>query len=353
MRYPQFLKENGTIGFVAPSFGCNIEPYKSTFDAAQRRFNDMGYRTVAGPNSYAGEGVGISNTPEKCAKELMDMYVSADNDVLISCGGGELMCETMSQVDFDVIKSAKPKWYMGYSDNTNMTFLLTTICDVASIYGPCAPSFGMKTLHQCHKDAIGLLTGKQTDVSGYDTWEKESLKNEDNPYAEYNLTEKKILNLFKNGETTPDDEASLEFEGRLIGGCMDCLVNLLGTRFDKVNEFVEKYKADGIVWFLESCDLNVFSIRRAIWQMKEAGWFKYTKGFIIGRPLCFGQEMMGLNQYDAVTALLKDYNVPVVMDADIGHLSPMMPLVCGSIAKVSANINNINVKMDFKNEVEK
>ena len=29
MKYGKFLPENGTIGFVAPSFGCNIEPYKS------------------------------------------------------------------------------------------------------------------------------------------------------------------------------------------------------------------------------------------------------------------------------------------------------------------------------------
>ena len=28
MRYGKFLPEKGTIGFVAPSFGCNIEPYR-------------------------------------------------------------------------------------------------------------------------------------------------------------------------------------------------------------------------------------------------------------------------------------------------------------------------------------
>ena len=32
-----FLKENGTIGFVAPAFGCNIEPYKSAFQNAQKK----------------------------------------------------------------------------------------------------------------------------------------------------------------------------------------------------------------------------------------------------------------------------------------------------------------------------
>ena len=53
------------------------------------------------------------------------------------------MCETLDYVDFEKIMQAKPKWYMGFSDNTNFTFLLTTICDVASIYAPCAASFGL------------------------------------------------------------------------------------------------------------------------------------------------------------------------------------------------------------------
>lgn len=40
------------------------------------------------------------------------MYESNVNDVLISCGGGELMCEILNFVDFDRIKAAKPKWYL-------------------------------------------------------------------------------------------------------------------------------------------------------------------------------------------------------------------------------------------------
>lgn len=55
------------------------------------------------------------------------MYESNVNDVLISCGGGELMCEILPYVDFDRIKAAKPKWYLGYSDNTNFTFYRTRL----------------------------------------------------------------------------------------------------------------------------------------------------------------------------------------------------------------------------------
>ena len=40
MRYPEFLKENGTIGFVAPSFGCATEPYISRFDSALEKLRD-------------------------------------------------------------------------------------------------------------------------------------------------------------------------------------------------------------------------------------------------------------------------------------------------------------------------
>lgn len=74
------------------------------------------------PNVYEGCGIGISNTPEKCAQEFNEWYEKEDVDVLISCGGGELMCEILPYVDFEKIRQEEPKWFMGYSDNTNLLF---------------------------------------------------------------------------------------------------------------------------------------------------------------------------------------------------------------------------------------
>ena len=144
MKYPDFLEKNGTIGFVAPAFGCATEPYRSAFANARHIFEEMGHKTVAGKNCYADLGIGISNTPENCAEELNEAYCSDESQILMSCGGGELMCEIVPYIDFERIQMAKPKWFMGYSDNTNFTFLLTTLCDTAAIYGPCAPAFGMQ-----------------------------------------------------------------------------------------------------------------------------------------------------------------------------------------------------------------
>ena len=49
---------------------------------------------------------------------------------------------------------------MGYSDNTNLNFLLPTLCDTAAIYGPNAPAFGMEPWHPALFDASYLLCGQ-------------------------------------------------------------------------------------------------------------------------------------------------------------------------------------------------
>ena len=249
------------------------------------------------------------------------------------------MCEILDDVDFDKIKKSKPVWFLGYSDNTNLTFLLPTICDITAIYSPCAPAYGMEPWHPSLKDTFELLTGKSNMAHGYDKWEKESLKNEENPLVPYNVTKKTEIKKFGAGK----DDAKTEISGRLIGGCLDCLSNLAGTKFDKVSDFNEKYKEDGIIWFMESCDLNPMAIRRAIWQLDHAGWFKYVKGFLIGRPLCLDEEILGVDRYNAVYPLLEKYNVPIIMDLDIGHTAPMMPIVSGAKAEIVVEKNSIKI----------
>ena len=350
MRYPKDLAKGDSIGFLAPSFGCNIEPYKSAFNHALDRWRGKGYKTITGPNCYVGEGIGISNTPKKCGAEVMEMFCGKEADVLISCGGGELMCEILEYVDFRQLANVQPKWFMGYSDNTNLVYTLVTLCDTAAIYGPCAAAFGMEPWHASIQDAYDLLTGKKRRMESYPLWEKESLRDEENPLQPYHVTEPLALKAYVKGELIMEPgRAGIKrsVTGRLLGGCIDCLVNLLGTRFDGTAAFCERYREDGILWMLEACDLNVMAIRRAMWQMEQAGWFRYVRGFLFGRALN-GENRMDLDVYQAVLAVASKYDVPVIMDLDIGHLSPMMPLVVGSVATVTLEGNHVKVEMEYR-----
>ena len=60
------------------------------------------------------------------------------------------------------------------------------------------------------------------------------------------------------------------------------------------------------------------------------------------------EEFMGLDQYSAVLGVIEKYNVPVIMDADVGHLPPMMPLVTGSLSTVTYEDNNLRINMEYK-----
>lgn len=388
MRYPEFLKDGGRIGYIAPSFGAADEWYGARFDAALEKFEALGYKNIEGPNCRLAEGIGKSNTPEKCAAEIMDYFTKDLCDVIISAGGGETMCEDLSYVDFDALSKAKAKWYMGYSDNTNLTFTLPVLCDTAAVYGQCATSFGQREWHESLHDDLRILTGKTDRETGignasrtddapvfsftnYPFWEGSSQKTEEesdaaeqepqmtqietagtedpelkeaeDPCAPWELNRTSCLTAYRAGGTEPTQE-KVEFSGRLIGGCMDCLQILCGTKYDRVKEFAEKYREDGIVWFLEACDLNPMSMRRALWQFREAGWFSHVKGFIIGRPLHFEEDIMGMNRTNAVTGILKELGVPYLMDTDLGHLPPAIPYISGAIAEVTAEAGKMTVR---------
>ena len=350
MRYPEFIKPGGRIGFIAPSFGCgSIEPYFTRFKYAVKYFEEKGYRTVTGPNVMESTGLGKSNTADKCGDEINEFFTSDNCDCIISAGGGETMCEDLGYVDFEAIKEAAPKWFLGYSDNTCLTFTLPVLCDTAAIYGPCASSFGMQPAHEYLNDTFKLLTGEKLEFSNYPAWEIEGKSSEETPLATVNATEPYSQKLYKDGELYLEDAIpDTTVSGRMIGGCLDVLSCLCGTKYDKAADFAKRYKDDGIIWFLESCDLNPFSIFRTVWQLDAAGWFENAKGFVFGRPMHFNESAMEMDNYNAVLGILKNKNVPIIFDADLGHLPPQIPVISGALANIHAAGNKLEIEYILK-----
>ncbi len=338
MKQAEFLKTGSKITMVAPSFGVTTEPYMTRYEAAKKNLKKQGYVIEEGRNVHLAEGVVASSTPIERAKEFMNAY-SSDTDLILSVGGGELMNEMLPYVNFELIKSLPPKWFMGFSDNTHLTYTLTTIADVITIYGSNAPTFFEKPLRLNQLDSLKMLNGEK-EFYGYEKWNKPNfkkkfdptLKKEINPLHKFRYMSKKVITPY-NWEN--------DVEGRLLGGCLDCLIMICGTSFDKTKEFIDRHN-EGIIWYLEACDLSPLGIRRALFQLKEAGWFKTAKAFLIGRPLCWDNLSFGIDRFEAVKGVLDDLNVPILFDVDLGHYSPSMPIKNGAIAKVSYENNNIH-----------
>lgn len=336
MRFPKFLQKNNTIGLASPSFGISDDPYFSRYNSAKEFLNNEGYQLIETASAYKLENA-ESNDEKTRASELMELYFNDNVDFIFSNAGGELMVEILPYLDFDKIRESEPKFFMGYSDNTNFTFTITTICDIASIYGPHTPSFGMRPIDDSTLDAYSLVKGEKLKFNSYPYYQDRSLELELLPLENYPSTIPVFWDTINN----------TSFEGRIIGGCLDCLLNLVGTKYDNVKNFTEKYKNDGIIWYLEGCELNSLATKRGLWLLKENGWFKYVKGFIFGRPLNT-ETPFDVSYKDAVYDILDEYNVPIVLNSCIGHVSPSIPIINGSYAKVAVNQGFGTIEMILK-----
>ncbi len=353
IKRPEYIKKGDAIGITAPSFGPGTEPYSLMYPIAKRNFEELGYRFIEGETIFRTDGLGMATNPEFAANELTEFYRRDDINAIISAGGGELMNETITHIDFEGLRNCPPKWFMGYSDNTNFIFPLVTITGVQGIYGPCISEFAMD-FQETQKDSVALLEGTRDSFKGYGRFVDPEFEDDSEGTPEYTEeylrrpyalnADRKLVNYIpENGRLVQSDDADIRMEGILVGGCLDILTNMTGTRFDRVKEF--KKENPDLIWVLEACDLNPMSIRRSLWNMREAGWFEGAGGFLIGRPrTSWKQNMMGVDRFNAVTDVLGSLNAPVIMDAEIGHIDPMLPVVMGARAVVSSRENELNIR---------
>ena len=192
---------------------------------------------------------GKSGTKEQRVQEFMSLWNDENVKSILFTTGGDFGFEILEELELDAISNSEPKWIAGYSDITNLGFVLTTNCDIATIYGLNYKSFGMKNLHKSLLNEIKIMSKEEFFQESFEKCESvDVFEKSTDPYAEWNLVnevEWKSLN----------GEKEFEFSGRAIGGCFDVIMNLMGTKFDKIADYIRKYKDDGIVWFLENFEI--------------------------------------------------------------------------------------------------
>lgn len=327
MIYPKFLKEADTIGVTAPSAGSEDEIDIIRTDKAIQKLNGLGYKVKETENCRQTDGKGRSSNKIERAKQLNDLFADEDVKTIIGLSGGEFLLEMLPYVDFETIKK-HPKWLQGYSDITGLLFPITTNLDIATIYGNNFRSFAMKDLHPSIINNLEILKGNMICQNSFDMFENERGEKLEGDES-YNLDSKvEWINL--------RGESEINIKGRMIGGCLDVILCLVGTKYDNTKNFLEKYKNDGIIWYLDNCELSSEALIRAMWQLKEAGYFKYTKGIVFGRS-GIEKSYYNISFKEAVYTSLEELNVPIIINADIGHKPPQMTIINGAIAKITSS----------------
>lgn len=340
MNYPESLKKGDTIGICAPSDGItDIEKIKK-LEKAENALKQLGFNILE-TESVRKSSRGRSTSGEIRAKEFMELLEKDEVKMILFATGGDFLCEMLDYLDFEKIKSLKPKWMQGYSDITGLSFLFNTILEIPSMYCQTVKDYAMKPLHRSLIDALKIQSGDVVTQESFDLYEKEWFPDDfENENYLYNLTEKvKWKNIL--------GENKIVMQGRALGGCLDIIVELMGTKYDNVKNYLEKYKNDGIIWFFDSYEMGTADLYRYLWKMKNAEYFKYCNGIIFGRPL-FVRNDYDITFNETVEEVLRDLRIPVICDADIGHVSPQLAIVNGSIIKITSENGKGKLETFFK-----
>jgi len=337
MKYAKLLQAGDTIGVCAPSSGVK-ESLLPRLDKAFWNVRELSYETIE-TVSVRRRAKCVSADAKTRAAEFMSLYEKPNVAAIIPPWGGEFLMDMLPHLDFSRLIELPPKWVCGYSDITTLTFALTVCCDIATIHGSNFMNMGYTTIHESDLAAFEAMSKPEITQRNSDCWGKFASW-DDTTKSAYALTEKTVWKSL-------DPKNNHKFEGRMIGGCLDVLCKLLGTRFAPVPAFLERYKSDGFIWTLESAEMNSADIYRSLWQMCECGWFQYCNGVLFGRPDGYS-DTGGFILVDALESGLGSLGVPVIYDADIGHIPPQIQIINGAYGKIAFNDSGATIWQEMR-----
>lgn len=323
MRYPAPLRPGDTIAVCAPSAG--IAPHlHARLDNAIENVKKLGYPCIETASTHTRIRCVSGDAPTRAA-EFMSVYEKPEVAAILPPWGGEFAMDLLPQLDFGRLRQLPPKWLCGYSDITTLSFALTVGCDMATIHGANLMNMGFAYIDPSDMAAFAAMSQTELVQQSPEYYGKHTSFT-DISAVPYKLDQPSVWKSL-------DGKNQHAFSGRMIGGCLDVLNSLIGTRFADVNGFIDKYRVDGFIWTLESCEMASADIYRTLWHMRECGWFDACRGILIGRPDGYS-DTTDFTLIDALRESFACLNVPVLYDVDIGHIPAQIQIVNGAVGEI-------------------
>ena len=327
MIYPEFPVKHDLLGISAPSAGVGKK--LEQFDRSLSILRKNGYRLLETEHVRVDDPRG--GTAQQRGEEFSSLFRNPEVKAVVSAAGGDFLFEVLPYIDWNAVRR-NPKWITGASDPTSILFTTTVKYDIATIYGFNAGSFDETPLMAHSKNALRLFKGESIVQKSSRFYASKP------PFAE-DYAGLDTPNEWKS--TVPE----LSVSGRCIGGCVDVLKDLIGTRYDAVKAFVRRYQEDGFIWYFDNFSLSAEVFYRTMLQMQYAGWFAHAKAVLIGRVL-FPSSETGMTYDEAINRAFP--SIPVIYDADIGHTVPKFTMINGAVANLEYKKQKGSISFELK-----
>ncbi|MDO4762994.1 MAG: LD-carboxypeptidase [Flavobacteriaceae bacterium] len=307
IRFPSPLKKGDKIAVVSPAGAVEQNQISTTVKFIENK----GYRVVLSPHCFGKfeKGYPYSGTEIERISDLNWAFNNDEVSAIWATRGGYGCQHLLKHLKLNKFRK-KPKWYIGYSDNTVIqSFLLKN--GFASIHGQTLKTASFGVSEESYQGIFDILAGK---------------------FLKYKLNAHQFN---KNGLA----------EGVLAGGNLALIYALLGTPYSF--DFRDK------ILFIEDIGEQFYSLDRMLISLDLAGVFRKIKGVIIGGMTNMGDEKENANfeksfdpmAYEIVAHRLKKYNIPTAFGFPNGHIFDNQPLILG--AKIYLKVNDNQCEINY------
>ncbi|MGV2874451.1 LD-carboxypeptidase [Macrococcus capreoli] len=342
MSKPKKINKGDTVAIVSLSSGMAGEDdfVWRTKQGLERLETVFGLKFKVMPNALKGNDY-LYHHPEKRAEDFNQAVFDSEVTAIICTIGGTESVRIMPYIDITAFKN-NPKIFMGYSDTT-VQHLYFYQHGITTFYGPAlltdfAENVAMDDYTVNHiintlfsSDIIGEVRpsdyirkfGLLWDEIAKD-FEREKLLNEG-----YEVI---------NGHG--------KCQGQLIGGCVESLILLTGTKY-----FPEISAFNDAILFLETSEQHTDPavLEQYIRKLSVMGILDRISGLIIGRP----QDGV---YYEEIKAVFKKiinetgrHDLPVFYNASFGHNEPKCIIPYGVLAELDTDNQSFTI---LENAVE-
>ena len=332
--YPLPLEPGDTIRVISPSwFGGD-----SFVPRAMRGVNyleSLGFRVEIGKHAFGNRGHVSGSIDERIA-DLHSAFADPTIRMVLATIGGTHAAELLPHIDFDLIR-ANPKIFMGFSDNTILHTAFRVEAGLVTLYGPglltdwaeypAMPQVASKT-------AVHLMTSTDAlgEVPAPTWWTDEFLDWESGE----DTTRSRQRHESSGWVWIRDGVA----EGQTIGGCLETLQHLRGTRW-----WPDFSDAILCIETSEECP-SPTSFDATFGDYARMGVLDKIAGLLVARPYGF-DEAQHLEFIEVLRKHVEPYSFAVAANMDFGHTTPMITMPLGVNVRIDAESRSITVTEPF------
>jgi muramoyltetrapeptide carboxypeptidase len=291
LRRPQRLAPGARVAVVAPSGPVPEERLQSGLDLLRGWDLDP----VVAPHVLGrhGEFGYLSGTDEHRAADLQRAWCDPAVDAVLCARGGYGAQRMVDLLDWEAMRAAGPKVFVGFSDITTLHQAFATRLGLVTLYGPGAAGIDFIKNARAQEHLRATLFAPE-----------------------------EVRTIASGGVALAPGRA----RGVTLGGCLSLLATDLGTPHARAG-------ARGGLLLIEDVGEAPYRVDRALTQLLRSGWLDGVAGVALG-----SWEECG--PYGDVRAVLADrlagLGVPVVEEFGFGHCAGALTVPFGVPAELDA-----------------